>query len=305
MTTNLAAIGWDKSRAAGYEPFAHPTRVPGRVVHTELGVCAVTTTSGTVRASVAGNALAEAAGDLSRLPCVGDWVVLRSWSDRRVTIELVLPRTTTLSGLPRRFTDGDLAGRALAANVDVVAVLEPLGSGPDLGRIDRLLTIVRRSGAEPQLVLTKGDLVAESDLPEISEMVAAVAAGAPVHVVSARTDRLASVRDLAGPGRTLAILGPPASGRSSLVNALTGATVSSSWGTRRGAAAVTNGKTGTRSATDAGQVAAAVTNGKTGTRSAGGPILVALPFGGAVIDLPLLPGPAVLDVPGLWTRKLS
>lgn len=301
MTTNLASIGWDKRRAAGYAPFAHPTRIPGRVVHTELGVCAVATAAGTVRASVAGSALAEAAGDLSRLPCVGDWVVLRSWSDRRVTIETVLPRVTTLSGLPQRVADGDLAGRALAANFEVVAILEPLGRGPDLGRIDRLLTIARRSGAEPQVVLTKGDLVSESEISDISETVAAVAAGAPVHVVSARRDHLAPLRDLAGPGRTLAILGPPASGRSTLVSALAGATVSSAWGKRCGPIAVQAARTMT-----GGQAGARpVSGGQAGARHSGGPMLVALPFGGAVIDLPSLPGLTVRDVPGLWTRKLS
>src|SRR5690606_31837677 len=35
---------------------------------------------------------AAAARDAARLPCPGDWVVVRTWPDERSTVEAVLPR---------------------------------------------------------------------------------------------------------------------------------------------------------------------------------------------------------------------
>ena len=39
--------------------------------------------------------------------------------------------------------------QALAANIDVVLVVEHLDPDPDLGRVERLLTLAWRSGAPP------------------------------------------------------------------------------------------------------------------------------------------------------------
>lgn len=277
MTIDLAAIGWDQRRITEYARFARPGWTAGRVLRTEAGVCSVLTAAGAVRASVAGSMLIDGGRDLAALPCAGDWVVLRSWPDRRVTIEAVLARTTVFSGGEPGRDAGEVSSRARAANVDAVAVLEPLTTGPDLGRIDRLLTTARRAGVEPRVLLTGGDQVSESALAEISDTVSAVSAGAPIHVLG-RLSR-DQLRSMVVPGRTLALLGAPGSGQSRVLAALAGTTVSSRWGKPRPL--------------------------RTSSRRAGGPVLVALPFGGAVIDLPQLPGSVLADTSGLWRTKLS
>ena len=59
----------------------------GCVVGGEPGVARVLTDLGEVRASYGGGMLARIAGDRACAPQPGHWVVLRRWSDDRITIE--------------------------------------------------------------------------------------------------------------------------------------------------------------------------------------------------------------------------
>lgn len=120
----------------------------------------------------------------------------------------------------------DSAGRTsleqvVAANVDVVLVVEHLDPDPDLGRVERLLTLAWRSGARPVVVLTKADLVPDPD--GMAAEVAQVAIGVDVHAVSVLDGAgLEPVRALLAPGVALVAVGPSGAGKSSLVNALAG-----------------------------------------------------------------------------------
>lgn len=120
----------------------------------------------------------------------------------------------------------DSAGRTsleqvVAANVDVVLVVEHLDPDPDLGRVERLLTLAWRSGARPVVVLTKSDLVPDPD--GMAAQVAQVAVGVDVHAVSVLDGTgLDDVRTLLAPGVALVAVGPSGAGKSSLVNALAG-----------------------------------------------------------------------------------
>ena len=120
----------------------------------------------------------------------------------------------------------DSAGRTsleqvVAANVDVVLVVEHLDPDPDLGRVERLLTLAWRSGAQPVVVLTKADLV--PDPQGMAAQVAQVSLGVDVHAVSVLDgDGLAPLRALLAPGVALVAVGTSGAGKSSLVNALAG-----------------------------------------------------------------------------------
>ncbi|RZU53051.1 ribosome biogenesis GTPase [Krasilnikovia cinnamomea] len=219
--SDLSLLGWDDGFADAYRQFDRADTVPARVLRADRGVCTVLDAAGVGRASLGGPVLICAAADPARLPCPGDWVVLRRWPDRRTTVEYVLPRRTALLGPAG---DAGAAGPVLAANMDTVAVVEPISPRADDARVERLLALAGASGARPVVVLSKSD--AAPDLDAITRRVAAVAPGVPVLPVSAsRGDGLTAVRALLGPGRTLALLGPAGAGKSTLVDALAGATV--------------------------------------------------------------------------------
>jgi ribosome biogenesis GTPase / thiamine phosphate phosphatase len=172
---------------------------------------------GSVRMTWGAGVLAAAAADPEAVPCTGDVVTWRHWPDDRTTLERVHPRRTLLS---RAEASGTSARQPLAANVDVVAVVEGLVPDPDDRRISRLLSLAWASGAQPVVLLTKADLA-----PDAADIAEHVAAGAfcpvtPVSVVAG--DGLDAVRALVADGRVMALVGASGVGKSSLVNALTG-----------------------------------------------------------------------------------
>ncbi|WP_309134092.1 ribosome small subunit-dependent GTPase A [Cellulomonas sp.] len=120
----------------------------------------------------------------------------------------------------------DTAGRTslaqvMAANIDVVLVVEHLDPDPEPGRVERLLTLAWRSGATPVVVLTKADLV--PDPAGMAAEIAGAALGVDVHVVSVPDGTgLDPLRALLAPGVTLVAVGPSGAGKSTLVNALAG-----------------------------------------------------------------------------------
>lgn len=203
MTCDLTSLGWDAYFAGGYAGYDRPSRRPARVMRVDRGVCTVLAASGAARASLAGAVLAAAADDRSALPCPGDWVVVHTWADHRVTVEAVLPRRTAVPGRD---------GRVLAANLDLAGVVVALDAPPDAGPMRRLLALAAASGAAPMLILTRADAVPSP--AAVADRLAAVAAGVPVHWVSARTgDGLADLRRHVPPGRTLGLLVAPDAAR--------------------------------------------------------------------------------------------
>ncbi|MGH3646023.1 MAG: ribosome small subunit-dependent GTPase A [Micromonosporaceae bacterium] len=221
MTFDLASLGWDASFNEHYLPYRLPGQQPARVSRVDRGVCTVLTRDGSLRASLAGTMLTAIAADPLKLPCVGDWVVVRTWPDKRHTVEAVLPRRTAVV---RNSAAKDSYGQLLAANLDIAAVVEPLDPDPDSGRVERLLALAHESGAAPVLIGTKSDLV--PDPAAVLDQLAEAAPGVPVFPVSAATGTgMDQLRGLFGPGRTVALLGPSGCGKSTLVNALAGAVV--------------------------------------------------------------------------------
>ncbi|MEU8137172.1 ribosome small subunit-dependent GTPase A [Streptodolium elevatio] len=206
----LAALGLDADRAAEFAPYTDRGLVAGRVSRVDRSTCDIVTGHGTLRA-------AHGSGPL---PCTGDWAavaVVGTPNDEPV-IEALLDRRTALT---RSSASGRSEGQVLAVNVDAVLIVVPLDIEPDLGRIERLLTVAWDSGARPVVVLTKADTVDDAD--DVRADVEAAAPGADVIVVSAVTGEGVEVLGAIAAGQTLALIGTSGAGKSTLANALTGA----------------------------------------------------------------------------------
>lgn len=224
--TDLAALGWDgRDSDTGAPDVVSAGLRPARVASVGKGAASVLAPEPLT--VTYGPALRRAAAaDPVKLPCSGDWVLLRRAQDTAAeavwTLEEVLPRRTALV---RSGVATDSYGQILAANVDTVVICEPAAPRYNLARVERFLILAWESGAEPVVVLTKCDLAAEP-VEDLLERVAPAVVGAEVHAVSAAagTGLDALARHLR-PGSTLAVLGTSGAGKSTLVNALAGAQI--------------------------------------------------------------------------------
>ncbi|WP_303967339.1 ribosome small subunit-dependent GTPase A [Rothia mucilaginosa] len=155
-------------------------------------------------------------------PVVGDWVLTQpipGTGDDTQPAEhkplAILPRRSYLT---RPSATRESADQPVAANVDMLCVVEPCFPEPSIGRIERYTALAHASGVQVALILTKGDLVTAEQLAGYRD---SLGSGMDA-VLTVCTDYgydPAPVAELVA-GRTAVFLGRSGAGKSTLVNAL-------------------------------------------------------------------------------------
>ena len=155
-------------------------------------------------------------------PVVGDWVLAQPIPGTGGETHpaehkplAILPRRSYLT---RPSATRESADQPVAANVDMLCIVEPCFPEPSIGRIERYTALAHASGVQVALILTKGDLVTAEQLAGYEESLA----GGVDAVLTVCTDNgydPAPVAELVA-GRTAALLGRSGAGKSTLVNAL-------------------------------------------------------------------------------------
>ncbi len=109
----------------------------------------------------------------------------------------------------------------LAANVDTAVIVNGLDRDYNPRRIERYLTLVYESGANPVIVLNKSDLCPEAEVCRAE--IEAIAFGVPVLLTSALGgDGLGELEPYLRAGQTLVLLGSSGAGKSTLLNRMAG-----------------------------------------------------------------------------------
>ena len=155
---------------------------------------------------------------------VGDRVVISSDGER---IEHVQPRS---SALTRRASSDTVRAEShtIAANLDVVLVVQSASQPINLRRLERELVLAFDSGATPMVVLNKCDEINDVLVASRIKQARDVAMGIEIVAVSARTGagmeelkrHVYMCADSTEP--TIALIGASGVGKSTLVNALLG-----------------------------------------------------------------------------------
>ncbi|MFC0201980.1 ribosome small subunit-dependent GTPase A [Paracoccus rhizosphaerae] len=203
---DLAALGWSEFFAAQLAP-GEGYLTPVRIASVHRSRLVVRTTGGQVTLDAP-----PQAG--TRDFAVGDWAL----SDPEAgAVARRLDRKTVL----RRRTE-DRAGRQLiAANVDTLFIVTSCNDDFNPARLERYLAVVNEAGAEPVIVLTKIDAVADPE-PWLRQ---ALALQRDLQVLTLNAKDPAAAQVLApwcGPGRTVALIGSSGVGKSTLLNTLAG-----------------------------------------------------------------------------------
>lgn len=219
----LKLLGWNSFFEAQRNPEVDGSRTPARVAEEQRGTYLVLAEGTEWRAETAGKLrhLAETEG--AALPCVGDWVMAtlpgRRPEDGVARIERVLDRRSKFS---RKEAGNRSAEQIIATNIDTVFLVQSLNGDLNPRRIERYLTLLWESGAEPVVVLSKADLC--DDREAAVAAIEAVAQGASVHAVSSvEANGLAALDRYLTEGRTAALVGSSGVGKSTILNTLLGA----------------------------------------------------------------------------------
>ncbi len=199
-TDALVALGWNADVAARFAESGAPRGgAPARIVRVERTRSIAVFSDGRERIVAS-----------ATVPAVGDWI---SASD-----DVITTTVARRSSLSRLDPDGETV-QVLAANVDVVLVTVP-ADRPNATRAERELAVAWASGAEPVVVLTKGDLAPPGLLAELRSRLV----GVDLLFTSVRDGRgIDLLRARLQPNFTAVLLGPSGAGKSSLANTLTGA----------------------------------------------------------------------------------
>jgi ribosome biogenesis GTPase len=214
----LRAYGWNarcEEAAAAYREkgldFARVT-VENRETYILIGK------EGERAAEVSGRFQFEAESPAD-FPKVGDWVAVTDYpAEGKAVIHAVLPRGARLS---RHAAGRRTEEQVLAANIDVIVLVQGLDLDFNVRRLERQMVMVRESGAEPVVLLNKADLLPEARTAV--DRVREALPGAEVLAVSAlRESGLEALQARLRPAETYVLIGSSGVGKSTLINKLIG-----------------------------------------------------------------------------------
>ncbi len=218
--SNLESLGWD----AWFEEQARircdPAGAIARVAAVDRDLLLLLNETGAFRAKLAGKLWHESASPLE-LPCVGDWVcVERLPADQFGPVHGILGRKTHL----RRKAAGESAKvQMIAANVDVVIIVQSCHYDFNLKRLERYLVMVREGGATPCILLTKIDLIEPELLSAQLAQIKSAGVTAPVLTLSNATrEGIDELKSILSPGKTYCFVGSSGVGKSTVINSLVG-----------------------------------------------------------------------------------
>lgn len=211
---SIVDYGWNEFFEDEWDQRCNEGMFPGRIVADYGQMLRVVSDSGEF---LVNRPIKRPDNDLQ--PAVGDWVgVEDAGKTQSPGIRFVLPRKTKFS---RAASGIEVKEQIVAANVDIVFLVQSLNRDFNMRRLERYLITAWESGAMPVVVLTKSDCC--DDVTDKLATVYHTAPGVEVHPISCVTgEGIDQIRKYFVRGKTVALLGSSGVGKSTLVNTLTG-----------------------------------------------------------------------------------
>lgn len=153
------------------------------------------------------------------LPAVGDWVAFMEYDDGKGIIHAVFPRESIIE---RKAVGKTGQVQIIATNIDYGLIVQAVDRDFNLNRLERYLTICHSSKVKPIIVLSKVDLISESELQSIQQQIEERIKDTPVLMVSNESIGYEQVDAFIESGKTYCLLGSSGAGKSTLLNGLLG-----------------------------------------------------------------------------------
>lgn len=154
------------------------------------------------------------------LPAVGDWVAFSVYDENKALIHSLYPR---MSILERKAVGRSGQTQIIATNIDFGIIVQSINRDFNINRLERYLTICYDAGIEPMIVLSKTDLIEESEKEELLKQITERIKNIPILTVSNLSgDGIERIREQLEKGKTYCFLGSSGVGKSTLINTLAG-----------------------------------------------------------------------------------
>lgn len=212
-------------RDLGYDCFFEDNRddngfTPARISSENRGAYTVIYEHGEIPAEAAGKLLFSSMSK-EELPAVGDWVEISAIDNgTRGIIHSVLPRKTSLI---RKAAGRKIETQVIAANIDIVFIVQGLDGNFNLRRLERYLVTAKSGGARPIVLLSKSDLHSVEEIADFVKHAAEIAVGTEIRPYSSLDETgVESIGEIVKKGQTACFIGSSGVGKSTLINRLAG-----------------------------------------------------------------------------------
>mgnify|MGYP000331623087 CR=1 FL=1 len=152
-------------------------------------------------------------------PAVGDWVSFMEYDEGKALINAIYPR---LSIIERKAPGKSGQIQIIATNIDYGLIVQAVDRDFNLNRIERYLTICHSSDVSPIIVLSKVDLIPNSELLFITNQIKERITATPIIHVSNESIGYNQLEEYIEAGKTYCLLGSSGAGKSTLLNGLSG-----------------------------------------------------------------------------------
>ena len=214
----LKALGWDKFFEEQFDKYRSSGFEPGRITIEQKERYMVHTAYGEFTGEVSGKLLYSTESN-SDFPKVGDWVVLSIFKEEsKVIVHEVLKRKNKFS---RKFPGRKTEEQVLAANIDFIFIVQSLDENYNLRRIERYITMVHESKAEPVILLNKSDLD-KDPVKKLSEVQKFFPGIKCFTLSSINNIGIEPLKEIIHSGITYAFSGSSGVGKSTIINKLAG-----------------------------------------------------------------------------------
>jgi ribosome biogenesis GTPase len=191
----------------------------GRVISEHKERYIVKTTTNEFDAELIGN-LRFSAKNRSDFPAVGDWVAISEYDKDKALIHTIYPRKSIIE---RQAVGKYGEKQIIATNIDYGLIVQSVDRDFNVNRLERYLTICNASKVKPLIILSKIDLINESDLKTILAKITERIKKVPIITCSYQThfgynELIAILKK----GKTYCLLGSSGVGKSTLLNNISG-----------------------------------------------------------------------------------
>lgn len=191
----------------------------GRVISEHKERYTVKTSSNEFDSELIGN-LRFTAESRYDFPAVGDWVAFSEYDENKALIHEVYPRASILE---RQAVGKKGQIQIIATNIDFGLIVQSVNRDFNLNRLERYLTICNSSKIKPIIVLSKIDLINESELENIINQIKSRIKELLIVTVSNQSEnRYDDLNLIIQKGKTYCLLGSSGVGKSTLLNNLSG-----------------------------------------------------------------------------------